>query len=53
MYNNYVNVTVCMCVCVCVQGLVVPVVRNVENMSFAQIEIAVHELGLKVCYYCS
>lgn len=30
------------------QGLVVPVVRNVENMNFADIERAIYELGEKV-----
>lgn len=30
------------------QGLVVPVVRNVETMNFADIERAIYELGEKV-----
>lgn len=30
------------------QGLVVPVLRNVENMNYAQIEHAIAELGKKV-----
>ncbi len=30
------------------QGLVVPVLRNVETMNYADIEIGVNELGLKV-----
>lgn len=30
------------------QGLVVPVIRNVENMNFADIERAIYELGEKV-----
>lgn len=30
------------------QGLVVPVIRNVENMNYKDIEIAVNALGEKV-----
>ena len=32
------------------QGLVVPVLRNVENMNYAQIEKGIEELGVKVCF---
>lgn len=31
------------------QGLVVPVLRNVENMNYADIEKGLNELGEKVC----
>lgn len=44
VYRDYIDISVAVAT---PKGLVVPVVRNVENMSFAQIEIAVHELGLK------
>ena len=31
-----------------VQGLVVPVLRNVETMNYSNIELAINELGVKV-----
>ena len=33
---------------VAVQGLVVPVLRNVETMNYADIEIGIQDLGTKV-----
>lgn len=33
----------------CYQGLVVPVLRNVGGMNYAEIEKGINELGLKVC----
>lgn len=34
--------------CFLLQGLVVPVMRNVENMNYAEIEKSLNELGEKV-----
>ena len=35
-----------------VQGLVVPVLRNVESMSYADIEKTIHAMGVKVRRCC-
>jgi len=37
---------------VLLQGLVVPVLRNVETMNYADIEKGLNELGDKVCEHC-
>ena len=34
------------------KGLVVPVLRNVENMDYAQIEHELARLGALVCGFC-
>ncbi|XP_017938122.2 dihydrolipoyllysine-residue succinyltransferase component of 2-oxoglutarate dehydrogenase complex, mitochondrial isoform X2 [Manacus vitellinus] len=44
VYRDYVDISVAVAT---PRGLVVPVVRNVENMNFADIERAIHELGEK------
>jgi len=36
----------------CFQGLVVPVIRNVETMNFADIEKSINALGEKVNFLC-
>uniref|UniRef100_A0A8C5T7V6 Dihydrolipoyllysine-residue succinyltransferase component of 2-oxoglutarate dehydrogenase complex, mitochondrial n=1 Tax=Malurus cyaneus samueli TaxID=2593467 RepID=A0A8C5T7V6_9PASS len=44
VYRDYVDISVAVAT---PRGLVVPVVRNVENMNFADIERAIYELGEK------
>ncbi|KFV43226.1 hypothetical protein N341_07942, partial [Tyto alba] len=44
VYRDYVDISVAVAT---PRGLVVPVVRNVENMNFADIELAIYELGEK------
>ncbi|XP_025910658.1 dihydrolipoyllysine-residue succinyltransferase component of 2-oxoglutarate dehydrogenase complex, mitochondrial-like, partial [Apteryx rowi] len=44
VYRDYVDISVAVAT---PRGLVVPVIRNVENMNFADIERAIHELGEK------
>ncbi|NXP44819.1 ODO2 dehydrogenase, partial [Heliornis fulica] len=44
VYRDYVDISVAVAT---PRGLVVPVIRNVENMNFADIERAIYELGEK------
>ncbi|XP_069684453.1 dihydrolipoyllysine-residue succinyltransferase component of 2-oxoglutarate dehydrogenase complex, mitochondrial isoform X2 [Periplaneta americana] len=44
IYRDYVDISVAVAT---PKGLVVPVVRNVESMNYADIEIAIHALGEK------
>jgi 2-oxoglutarate dehydrogenase E2 component (dihydrolipoamide succinyltransferase) len=44
LYRDYVDISVAVAT---PKGLVVPVVRNVEAMNFAEIELAIHALGEK------
>lgn len=44
MYRDYVDISVAVAT---PKGLVVPVVRNVESMNFADIELALAALGEK------
>ncbi|XP_013407234.1 dihydrolipoyllysine-residue succinyltransferase component of 2-oxoglutarate dehydrogenase complex, mitochondrial [Lingula anatina] len=44
VYRDYVDISVAVAT---PKGLVVPVIRNVETMNFADIELAINELGKK------
>lgn len=46
IYRDYIDISVAVAT---PKGLVVPVVRNVENMNYAEIEKAIAALGEKVC----
>lgn len=45
VYRDYIDISVAVAT---PKGLVVPVIRNVENMNYAQIERTIAELGEKV-----
>lgn len=45
VYRDYVDISVAVAT---PKGLVVPVLRNVENMNYADIEKAINEMGEKV-----
>lgn len=45
VYRNYVDISIAVAT---PRGLVVPVVRNVESMSYADIEKTLGDLGVKV-----
>lgn len=44
IYRDFVDISVAVAT---PKGLVVPVLRNVESMNFADIEVAINELGEK------
>lgn len=44
VYRDYVDISVAVAT---PKGLVVPVIRNVQSMSYADIEIAINQLGEK------
>lgn len=48
VYRDYIDISVAVAT---PKGLVVPVIRNTENMNYTQIERAIAELGEKVCIY--
>jgi 2-oxoglutarate dehydrogenase E2 component (dihydrolipoamide succinyltransferase) len=48
IYRDYVDISVAVAT---PKGLVVPVIRNCENMNFADIEKAINALGEKVRLY--
>lgn len=48
IYRDYIDISVAVAT---PKGLVVPVVRNVENMNYAEIEKAIAALGEKVCVH--
>lgn len=45
VYRDYIDISVAVAT---PKGLVVPVLRNVENMNYAQIEQAIADMGEKV-----
>lgn len=45
IYRNYVDISIAVAT---QKGLVVPVLRNVEQMSYSEIEKMLGELGIKV-----
>lgn len=45
IYRDYIDISVAVAT---PKGLVVPVIRNISNMSFAQIEKAIAEMSEKV-----
>lgn len=47
IYRNYVDISIAVAT---PRGLVVPVLRNVESMSYSGIEKMLGELGVKVCF---
>ena len=50
--HNICSVEKCVLFSHCFQGLVVPVIRNVETMSYKDIEVAMNLLGEKVRLFC-
>lgn len=47
VYRDYIDISVAVAT---PKGLVVPVLRNVENMNYTQIEKAISDMGDKVCF---
>ena len=47
VYRNYVDISIAVAT---PRGLVVPVLRNVESLSYSGIEKMLGELGVKVCF---